>query len=103
MSSSTESSTLSNGEVTMYVTRYPGYRPPSDGVPQLDYETLVDTEGAFTTFVNACAQAGAVKCPPVGMIKGNATGSDVHTLITSTIDVSWLSGTYRTIRLTSEP
>ena len=54
---------------------------------QLDSVTFADSEEAFNTFTNACAQAGAAKCPPAGMIQGNATGSDVHTLITSTIDV----------------
>jgi len=62
-------------------------------VPQLIYVTLIDSEEAFTTLTNACAQAGAAKCSPAGMIQGNATGSDVHTLITSTIDVSQLSTT----------
>ena len=65
-------------------------RPSPNIVPQLDYATLIDSEEAFTTFTNACAQAGAAKCPPVGMIQGNATGSDVHMLITSTVDVSQL-------------
>ena len=51
---------------------------------------MIDSEEALTTFTNSCAQAGAVKCPPAGMIPGNATGSDVHTLITSTVDVSQL-------------
>jgi hypothetical protein len=54
----------------------------------LDYVTLIDTEEAFTTFANACAQAGTVKCFPARMIKKKATGSDVRKLITSTIDVS---------------
>ena len=57
-------------------------------VPQLLYGAFHDSEEAFTAFANACAQAGAVKCPPAGMIQGNVTGSDVHTLITSTVDVS---------------
>jgi hypothetical protein len=65
-----------------------------DIAPQLD--SFIDTEEAFTTFVNACAQAGAAKCLPVGMINKNATGSDVRTLITSTIDVS-LSISYECI------
>ena len=60
----------------------------TDIVPQLDYEALVDTEKVFTTFTNACAQAGAVRCFPAGLIQGNATGSDVHLLFASTIDVS---------------
>jgi len=62
-----------------------------DIIPQLDYVALVDSEEAFTAFANACAQAGAAKCLPVGMIQGNVTGSDVHLLFISTIDVS--SGT----------
>ena len=60
-----------------------------DTAPQLDYVTFIHTEEAFTTFVNACAQAGAAKCLLVQMIgKKKATGHDVRTLITSTIDVS---------------
>ena len=49
--------------------------------------TFIDTEEAFTIFANACAQAGAARCLPVSMIQGNATGSDVRLLFTSTIDV----------------
>ena len=71
----------------MYAASYSDH-PSSDTVPQLDYITLFDTEEAFTTFANACAQAGSIKCFLVRMIQGNATGSDVRTLITSTIDVS---------------
>jgi len=56
--------------------------------PQLDYDTFAHSEEAFTTFANACAQAGAAKCLLVSLIKNNATGCDVRTLITSTIDVS---------------
>ena len=63
-------------------------------VPQLDYVSLLHTEEAFTTFVNACAQAGAIKCLPVGMIQGNATGSDVRTLITSTLDVGLFNSSH---------
>jgi len=75
----------------------------SNTAPQLDYVTLVDSENAFTTFANACAQAGAAKCPPVGMIQGNATGSDVRALITSTIDVRPpFASTYCVRRLTSD-
>ena len=37
-------------------------------VPQLDYVSLLHAEEAFTTFINARAQAGAVKYLPVGMI-----------------------------------
>jgi len=59
-----------------------------DVVPQLDYEASIDSEKVFTTFTNACAQAGAARCFPAGLIQGNATGSDVHLLFTSTIDVS---------------
>ena len=59
-----------------------------DIIPQILYPAAVDTEEAFTTFVNACAQAGAAKCLPVSMIQGNATGPDVRLLFTSTIDVS---------------
>ncbi len=66
-----------------------------DTAPQLD--SYINTEEAFTTFVNSCAQAGAAKCLPVSMIKNNATGSDIHTLITSTIDVS-LSISYVCVR-----
>jgi len=76
------------GELRCTPPAIPVPRSLPNFVPQLDYVTLVDTEEAFTTFTNACAQAGAAKCPPVGMIQGNATGSDVHALITSTIDVS---------------
>jgi len=65
-----------------------------DIVPQIDYFALVDSEEALTTFVNACAQAGAVKCLPVSMIQGNATGSDIRLLFTSTIDVSLLIPMY---------
>ena len=63
-------------------------------VPQLDYVSLLHTEEAFTTFVNACAQAGVVKCLLVGMIQGNATGSDVRTLITSTLDVGLFNSSH---------
>ena len=59
-----------------------------DIIPQLDYVLLVDSEKAFTTFATACAQAGPAKCLPVSLIQGNATGSDVRLLFTSTIDVS---------------
>ena len=65
-----------------------------DIVPQLDYESFVDSEKVFDTFANACAQAGAAKCFPVGLIQGNATGSDVRLLFTSTIDVSRPSAAY---------
>jgi hypothetical protein len=57
-----------------------------DTAPQLD--SFINAEEIFTTFANSCAQAGAAKCLPVSMIKNNATGSDIRTLITSTIDVS---------------
>jgi hypothetical protein len=60
-----------------------------NSVPQADYVSLLHSEDAFTVFVDACAQAGAAKCLPVGMIQGNATGSDIRTLITSTIDVGF--------------
>ena len=63
-------------------------------VPQLDYEAVVDSERVFTTFTNACAQAGAAKCLPAGLIEGNATDSDIHLLFTSTIDVSPALSTY---------
>ena len=66
----------------------------TDTAPQLDYVTFLHTEEALTTFVNACAQAGATKCFPVRMIKGKATGSDVRKLITSTIDVSMFTTMY---------
>jgi len=59
-----------------------------DIVQQYDYFSSVDTEEVFTTFANACAQAGAAKCLPAGMIQGNVTGSDIRLLLTSTIDVS---------------
>jgi len=53
-----------------------------------DLDSFIDSEEAFTTFVNSCAQAGAAKCLPVSLIKDNATGYDVRQLITSTIDLS---------------
>lgn len=59
-----------------------------NAAPQLDYVSLIDTEKAFIIFVIACAQAGPTKCLPAGMIQGNATGSDVRKLITSTMDVN---------------
>jgi hypothetical protein len=62
-----------------------------DPVLQLDYATLLHSEEAFTVFADACAQAGAAKCLPVSAIQGNATGSDIRTLITSTIDVGRLT------------
>ena len=57
-------------------------------ISQLDYVALTDSEEVFTTFANACAQAGAARCLPASMIRGNVTGSDVRLLFTSTIDVS---------------
>jgi len=57
-------------------------------VSQYNYVALVDSEEAFIAFTNACAQAGAAECLPVSMIQGNAAGSDVRLLFTSTIDVS---------------
>jgi hypothetical protein len=62
-----------------------------DPVLQLDYATLLHSEEAFTVFADACAQAGAAKCLPVSAIQGNATGSDIRTLITSSIDVGRLT------------
>lgn len=62
--------------------------PSKWGRYDLDYVTLLHTEDAFSTFANACAEAGASKCLPVGMIHKNATGSDVRALITSTIDLA---------------
>jgi len=59
-----------------------------DIVPQNSYLRGADSEEAFTTFTDACAQAGAAKCHPAGMIHGNVTGSDIRQLFTSTIDVS---------------
>ena len=59
-----------------------------DAVPQDSSVDLLDSEEVLTTFANACGQAGAAKCLPAGLIKGTATGPDVRTLITSTIDVS---------------
>jgi len=70
------------------------YGSLSDTIPQLDYVTFVDAEEAFTVFANACAQAGPARCLPVSMIQGNATGSDIRLLITSTIDVSSVSPMY---------
>lgn len=72
----------------MYATDHPTtYFPLFYIVSQLDYVALVDTEKAFTAFANACAEAGAARCLPVSMIQGNATGSDIRLLFTSTIDV----------------
>jgi len=65
-----------------------------DIAPQIAYDALIHSEGALTTFVNSCAQAGAVKCLLVRMIKEKATGSDVRMLITSTIDVSLSTPVY---------
>jgi len=59
-----------------------------DIVPQNSYRRGTDSEEAFTTFTNACAQASAAKCLLASMIHGNATGSDIRQLFTSTIDVS---------------
>jgi len=61
---------------------------PFDIVQQYDYFSMVDSEKAFTSFANACAEAGAAKCLPASLIQGDATGSDIRLLFTSTIDVS---------------
>jgi len=61
---------------------------PFDIIQQYDYFSMVDSEEAFTTFTNACAEAGAAKCLPASLIQGDATGSDIRLLFTSTIDVS---------------
>jgi hypothetical protein len=68
--------------------------------PQFEYDSAIHVEAAFTTFATACAEAGASKCLPVQLINKNATGSDVRTLITSTIDVSPPPVLYRERRLT---
>ena len=64
------------------------YAPFFDIVPQLNYVALADSEKGFTTFASTCAQTGAAKYLPASMIRGNATGSDIRLLFTSTIDVS---------------
>ena len=64
------------------------HTPFFDIVSQLNYMTLADSEKVFTTFANACAQAGAAKRLPASMIQGNAKGSNIRLLFTSIIDVS---------------
>jgi len=79
--------TLSSGEVTMCATN--DLRGSfSDTAPQSNSLDLVDSEAVFTGFANSCAKAGGNRCLLAGMIKGIAVGSDVSTLVTSTIDVS---------------
>ena len=72
-------------------------------VPQADSFAIADSEEAFTTFANACAQAGAAKCLPAGMIQGSVTGSDVRQLFTSTIDVSPVTPAYISRNIELEP
>lgn len=86
----------------MYATTViPTYASLFDVVSQDNSVDLLDSEEVLTAFANACAQAGAGKCLPVSMIKGTATGADVRTLITSTIDVSlFLPYTCQAKRLT---